>query len=174
MIVDLDRLSESPEKICSEEVVSIRDVLDAERKIECLVDVTARKSGETFYFQTKLHGTLSTQCHKCLQPTDFGIDTAFEVVVQRGGTAKAGTDRAVEEDFVYLPIGEQEFSLDQHIYENLVVNIPMQIICREDCKGLCPICGANMNKDPCTCERSGDSRWDALKSLKDKLPKSQR
>ena len=58
--------------------------------------------------------------------------------------------------------------LEDILREQIVLAMPMQRVCREDCKGICPTCGSNRNETPCDCkeDRSG-SRWAALEGLKD-------
>ncbi len=54
--------------------------------------------------------------------------------------------------------------------EQLELNIPMKPLCRPDCKGLCPTCGADRNETACSCEEpTADSRWAALAALKSRL-----
>jgi uncharacterized protein len=172
MIVELDKLSDAPQRIYGEEDLSIQDATDAERTIRYRIELLARRGGETFYFNGTLQGTLSTQCHKCLKPTDLGVDTQFDLIVQRGEAESTEEGDYSHDEYVYIPIGQQDIRLDQYIYENLVINIPMRILCEEDCKGLCPDCGADLNIEACTCNQKTDPRWEALKSLKNKLPKS--
>jgi uncharacterized protein len=94
------------------------------------------------------------------------------MVVHRGGADKAREDETEVDDYVYIPVGEQQLSLDQYLFENLIVNIPMRIVCSEDCRGLCPKCGVNLNEESCNCPPAVDSRWEGLAALKKKLPKS--
>jgi uncharacterized protein len=50
----------------------------------------------------------------------------------------------------------------------LLLNIPMRILCKEDCRGLCPKCGRNRNTNSCDCvEEAIDPRWEGLKGLRD-------
>jgi len=172
MIVELDKLSDTPRRIEGEDDLHIRDISDADRKIRYRSDLLARRSGETFYFHAKLRGILSTQCHKCLKPTDFEVDTEFDLIVQRAEAEAVEESGYSHDDYVFIPIGQQDIRLDQFIYENLALNIPMRILCNEECKGLCPNCGADLNVEECSCSRQEDPRWHALKSLKKKLPKS--
>jgi uncharacterized protein len=44
-----------------------------------------------------------------------------------------------------------------------VVSVPMVILCADDCRGLCPVCGANRNRDACRCQSAADPRWNALR-----------
>ncbi len=172
MIVELEKLSDTPRRICGEEDISIRDATDTDRKIRYRIELLARRSGETFYFNSKLRGMLSTQCHKCLKPTDFEVDTDFDLIVQRGEAEVSEDNGYTHDEYIFIPIGQHDIALDQYIYENLVINVPMRILCDEQCKGLCPDCGADLNIEPCSCNQENDPRWDALKSLKNKFPKS--
>jgi DUF177 domain-containing protein len=52
------------------------------------------------------------------------------------------------------------------VHETVVVNVPMVVACRDDCRGLCPTCGTNLNAGSCTCGDAVDSRWDALRDMK--------
>lgn len=172
MIVELEKLSDTPRRIYGEEDISIRDATDTDRKIKYRIELLARRSGETFYFNSKLRGTLSTQCHKCLKPTDFEVDTDFDLIVQRGEAGVSEDSSYTHDEYIFIPIGQQDITLDQYIYENLVINIPMRILCNEQCRGLCPECGADLNIEPCSCNQETDPRWNALRSLKNKFPKS--
>jgi uncharacterized protein len=59
--------------------------------------------------------------------------------------------------------------LAEAIREYALLEMPMQVFCREDCKGLCPTCGADLNEGPCDCRNDeGDERFAALKSLLDR------
>ena len=172
MIVELEKLSDSAQRIYGEEEIAIRDAADVERKIKYRIELLAKRSGETFYFNVKLQGTLSTQCHKCLKPADFEVDTAFDLIVQRGDIESTEESNYTHDEYIYIPIGQQDITLDQYIYENMVINIPIRILCDDGCKGLCPDCGADLNTDTCSCSQQIDPRWNALKTLKNKLPKS--
>ena len=54
---------------------------------------------------------------------------------------------------------------DPFIEEQLQLELPMKALCREDCKGLCPQCGADRNAAPCDCAPPSESRWQPLRSL---------
>ncbi len=167
MILELDRVSSVPERIEDDEVVGFRDVSGDENHIACHVDTSIRRAGETYYIETNLKGTFSTTCHKCLESTRLELNPSFRLIVQRTVGRGEPEGPAGGEDFIRLPAGQGKLSLDPYIYENLIVNIPMQISCRDDCKGLCSVCGRNLNRESCVCSGTVDSRWDALRKLKD-------
>lgn len=63
--------------------------------------------------------------------------------------------------------GENPFiDLTDLLRECIILSFPSNPVCREDCKGLCPKCGKNLNKETCTCADKGDGRWSALDGLK--------
>jgi uncharacterized protein len=60
--------------------------------------------------------------------------------------------------------------LEDVLREQVLLALPLKAICREDCKGLCPHCGRNLNQELCNCaEASEDPRWSALKDIREKL-----
>ena len=60
--------------------------------------------------------------------------------------------------------------LEDVLREQVLLAVPLKVTCREDCKGLCPVCGKNRNTEPCSCAPlMGDPRWSPLKELREKL-----
>ena len=169
VIIDLEKLTGSETVVSGDHRIPYRDMRGEDTPIMGHVDVAIQKSGEMYHLHADVHGILNTFCHKCLDKTTYELQSSFELIVQIGGERREEDQSSKEEEYIYLEKGEHEVSLDESIYESLVVSIPMQILCRSDCKGLCPNCGANLNREACTCEASGDPRWDALKKLKDRF-----
>ena len=71
-----------------------------------------------------------------------------------------------EDDIVLLENGEVD--VGQLAYTAFVLNMDTKHLCSEDCKGLCPGCGANLNVEPCRCQKQADPRWAALEQLLNK------
>ena len=67
-----------------------------------------------------------------------------------------------------------ELDLRPTIREELILSAPAYLLCREDCRGLCPGCGQDLNLGSCTCPSSRDPRWGALDALRDRLPEDAR
>lgn len=73
----------------------------------------------------------------------------------------------VKEDLEFAYYEGDRFDLGELIREQIVLALPIKPLCREDCQGLCPVCGKNRNEGPCTCRpKPADPRWRALKQLK--------
>jgi len=169
MILELDKLSKDTQEVVADELVAFGDVDGRENQIDCHIAVNVRCVAESYVIHADLEGRFSTPCHKCLEPAECHIKSSFDLIVKKASTeagASLADDDAVDEALVSLPAGANELSLDHLIFENLVSEIPIQIRCRDECKGLCSGCGANLNIAACDCKTEGDPRWDALKALR--------
>ncbi len=170
MILDLKKLS-SDERIIGDEVVLFRDRAGEENRIHCHVELSVRGQGDTSYIHADITGEFSTPCHKCLESTPHRVSSSFELVIQKAHPRSVTEPISADDDFVRIPAGQNRLEFDPYIYENLVVDIPMTITCSDDCRGLCPGCGVNLNRGKCRCTAASDPRWNELRKLKDTLSK---
>lgn len=123
-------------------------------------------------------GQLSTDleilCARCLDPVPYPVKRQFDLLYRPAGS-DIGEDREVELQDKDAAISYYEgdgVELQELLREQVLLEVPLKTVCREDCKGLCPHCGLNRNTSECQCSASlTDPRWDALKGLKDKLQK---
>jgi len=123
----------------------------------------------------RLNGELSTRveiaCARCLEPVQQDVKREFDLLYRPLG-ADAGRDEApvagTEAEISYYE-GEG-LLLEDVLREQVLLAVPVKVICRQDCRGLCPQCGANLNVAKCSCaEPLEDPRWSALKDLRSKL-----
>jgi len=123
----------------------------------------------------RVSGELSTgldvACARCLEPVRQDIRRKFDLLYRPLG-ADAGQDEqsvaGAESEISYYQ--GQGLLLEDVLREQILLAVPLKAICREDCKGLCAHCGANLNAGPCSCaEPAEDPRWSALKDLREKL-----
>jgi uncharacterized protein len=115
-----------------------------------------------YYFSGKIEGTVRSECRRCLVDTTERVAADSHLIF-----AEAGLDEADDESDVFvLDRGARSLDLRPGVREEWLLAVPAFLLCREDCKGLCPKCGADLNEGPCECPQSSDSRWDALKSVR--------
>jgi len=131
------------------------------------IRVTGRLSsaGEgRFYFTGRIEGRVAMPCRLCLEDVEVGVDEDVHLLL-----AELGADEADDPDvFLYDP-NERMLDLRPAIRETWLLSAPAYVQCRDDCKGLCPICGINLNESSCNCTTTTtDSRWDALLKHKSK------
>jgi uncharacterized protein len=123
----------------------------------------------------RLQGDLSTRlellCARCLEPVIQDVRRNFDLLYRPQG-ADAGREE------VSVTSAEAEVSyysgdgllLEDALREQVLLALPLKVICREDCKGLCPHCGKNLNQEQCSCaEPLEDPRWSALKKIREEL-----
>ncbi len=117
--------------------------------------------------QGHLRGSVEASCDRCLEPAAHAIDSPFDLFYRPA--VKTETHGEIHLDEGEVDIGFYEgdgLSLEETVREFILLNIPMQLLCKPECAGLCPQCGANRNAQPCACAvKLQDPRWDALKKL---------
>lgn len=111
-----------------------------------------------------------TPCNRCGEPMVYHHELAIEQFLaptphRRPDEVKADLDTP---DLEFAYFDGQEFDLEEIVHEQLLLELPVQFVCRHDCRGLCPRCGANLNNETCQCNQTPreDSPWSALQKLK--------
>ncbi|HUA14508.1 MAG TPA: DUF177 domain-containing protein [Verrucomicrobiae bacterium] len=123
----------------------------------------------------RLRGSLSVgldlQCARCLEPVPQDVNRQFELLYRPLG-ADAGRDELSVTD-AEAEIGYYQgegILLEDVLREQVLLALPLKVTCREDCKGLCPHCGRNLNQGECGCVTPAeDPRWEALKDIRSRL-----
>lgn len=151
MIIDLAALTPGAQVLVADEEIAFEDVDGSENRIACRIELNVRKADEAVYIHAILSGVFRTPCHRCLEPAEATVEGGFDVVVKRSSGGPRTQPDGEDGDYIYVTPDERELSLDAQVYENLVASIPIRILCKEDCKGLCPGCGADLNLEPCRC-----------------------
>lgn len=104
------------------------------------------------------------QCSRCLAEFPETLEFGFSLLL-RPGTPKPGDDE--DENLFFYEPGTPDFDLAPLLAEEISVNLPMKPVCREDCRGFCPGCGADLNQGSCGCKAvPPDPVWKSLEKLK--------
>ncbi|MGC4080722.1 MAG: DUF177 domain-containing protein [Vicinamibacterales bacterium] len=127
-----------------------------------------RKDKDKFHLVGRVTTTLELPCSRCLEPFTIAIDAPFDLRYQPHAEHRGGGEREVEVDDIDTAFYENdEIDLGQLMQEQFYLALPMKPLCKDDCKGLCPTCGTNLNKATCDCNTQWeDPRLAALRSLK--------
>ena len=119
----------------------------------------------------KLAAQLELQCARCLELVPQAIQREFELLYRPQGS-DAGRDELSVTD-AEAEIGYYRgdgLLLEDVLREQVLLALPLKVTCREDCKGLCPQCGKNLNQEQCSCNAPvEDPRWNALKEIRGRL-----
>lgn len=115
----------------------------------------------------RIRTDLETECDRCLGRASYHIDVPFDLfyspLESTAGVEEVALDEGEAEMGFYEMPG---LELEDIVREQLLLQLPMQRVCSETCKGICPVCGVNRNETSCACHPTlADDRWMALKSL---------
>jgi uncharacterized protein len=121
--------------------------------------------------QGKLSTSLETDCARCLEPLTQAVERGFDLLYRPQGADAGRDEMSVTDAEAEISYYEGEgLLLDDVVREQVLLAVPLKVTCREDCKGLCPHCGKNLNEEQCGCEVTlEEPRWAALKEIRDKL-----
>jgi len=115
---------------------------------------------------------LEFSCARCLEPVGHEVARNFDLIYRPQGVDRRGEEVSISEAETEIGYYQGEgLLLEDVLREQVLLATPVRALCREDCKGLCPQCGGNLNVVQCHCEQHvSDPRWDALSEIKKNLP----
>jgi uncharacterized protein len=121
----------------------------------------------------RLTVSMEADCDRCLELLKFPLDSEFDLFYRPAPNLKghhSGEEVAIDEGESQIAFYEGAgLELDDILREHILLTLPMQYVCSESCKGICPLCGSNRNQAVCGCsQRLVDDRWAALKILMSK------
>ncbi len=126
------------------------------------VQLATQVAGKDYHMTGELIAPMVLECSRCLEPFRLPLQLPLAWIVRR-------VEELTPED--ELPDGEfeilletQELDFTARVRETIIFNLPAKPLCLSDCRGLCPVCGQNLNVRACTCRREAvDPRWDGLR-----------
>ena len=167
MIIDISKVVKSINKEVSEEVSIELDFFESRlgkfpilQKSPVVLTI-ANQENATVFIKGSVDVTLSIPCGRCLEevPTQICFDIDKKLDIKEGILID---DEMEENDYL---IGF-ELDVDKLVYAEILVNWPMRVLCKDDCEGICKVCGANLNKGDCGCQRTElDPRMAAIQDI---------
>jgi uncharacterized protein len=141
------------------------DTSDIVKEIKYKLKINKLK--DDVFIKGKVDAGLSLQCGRCLKGFEDAIsiklDLAFKPTKSLKGDEKCELSVGELETGFYA---ENEFDLTEITKEQVMLNTPMKPLCRESCKGICPVCGTDLNEKTCECsKKQADHRFQALEKL---------
>ena len=181
-------------QIPAEEFADLKDEFRVVGPTE-VVGTVRREKGTTVILEVRVSSVMEMTCSRCLEPftvpvyedvrTRFVPPAEFAKVTAETATHDGkltGDGDSAEPEVEDLEVGgaaegeevvgiaeyrDDKIDLTEVVREQLYLALPMKPLCREDCKGLCPVCGVNRNRETCTCQEVWvDPRMAALKQWK--------
>lgn len=123
--------------------------------------------GPNVLLHGSLRGELGAECQRCLGPAAVPVDQRLRMTFAPPGDKTPAEDFVDPDDVDYAHHDREVVDLRDVLREQLLLAIPITVLCKEDCKGLCPTCGADRNSTECGCETTISlSPFAVLKNLK--------
>jgi DUF177 domain-containing protein len=135
-----------------------------------VLDAEARKDGDNVRLVGRLTTALELACSRCLEPYTIPVDSAIDLrfLPERDDEPVAGDRELGVEDADVSFYRDEVIALGDVVRELCYLALPMKPLCREDCVGLCPVCGVNRNRDTCHCQPEWiDPRMEPLRHLRE-------
>ncbi|HVK77921.1 MAG TPA: DUF177 domain-containing protein [Kofleriaceae bacterium] len=154
----------------------MRDALDGDAAAERdggAAELELYEDGTSVFAHGSITGQVTVACSRCIGPVAIPIDERVRVTFLPAHELPAEPDEEGEEgvelasdDLDVFPYDGETVDLEPLVREQFVLAVPFAPLCREDCAGLCPQCGADRNVAPCQCEKPIDPRFGPLAGLK--------
>lgn len=135
---------------------------------EIHITCNIRKLQQSVFVSGAIDTVIHLPCSRCLETALLPVSTPFRYTLVPAAPEESREEVELsEEDLEYGYYEGETVDCDPLIYEQIVLQIPMKVLCTEDCRGLCPDCGTNLNLEACNClSERVDERLAVLKKLK--------
>jgi Predicted metal-binding, possibly nucleic acid-binding protein len=106
--------------------------------------------------------SLLIPCNRCLEE----VETPFEIHIDKDIDFRQKEDDRIGELDETNYLSGYNLDVDLLVYDEILLDFPMKVLCDEDCKGLCKVCGTNLNKSSCSCDNTaGDPRMSVIRDI---------
>lgn len=133
------------------------------------INGTVKRSGVQVVVSGRLESMVSVECDRCLKSIELPVVAKFKLEYITGKDYESSHAAELTADELAVSVFDGEsIDVDELVKEQILLSVPDRALCREDCKGICSTCGADLNAGECKCAPSDvDPRWEALKRFKE-------
>ena len=144
--------------------------VDERVKLSAAAEVNGkiRLAGNEVFVNGHVDARAQVECDRCLKPVEVPVNADFELEYISGSEYETSAAAELTEAEMSVSVFDgKAIDVDEIVKEQILLTVPTRMLCREDCKGICPECGTDRNTGECSCVTSDiDPRWAALKKLK--------
>jgi uncharacterized protein len=175
MKISVDEIPQTPKEIrFSESVEELNKIFSQSSNrdfgfpVSLDVELKSYRSGLELFFDGRFEGEFEGRCGRCLEGFSFYLDKPFDfVLIPRPAKSDRKAEELHRDDLGLSYYSGDEIDLSPLIAEQVILALPTRPLCAEDCRGLCASCGANLNKESCSCAApTGDPRMAIFRTLK--------
>lgn len=129
---------------------------------QIFVTLSVNKGYSEININGKIQTIVELECDRCLSLFHQDIKSSFKIILSQVDLSVVNND----ENIIPISSNTNEVDITSPIRDALILSVPMKKLCRQDCKGLCPKCGVNLNIEKCKCVTDSiDSSWNPLKKI---------
>jgi uncharacterized protein len=116
-------------------------------------------------------GNFQVPCARCIEPVEIPLAAEFDLIFRPIGADAGAPERSITASETEIGYYQKDsLLLEDVLREQVLLSLPVRTLCKPDCKGLCPRCGANRNTQPCSCDEGpADPGWEALTGLRGRI-----
>jgi uncharacterized protein len=163
VLIQIEKLKRRPRQIVVEEQATDFPVLrelTAQSTVICNDKIRgsleAARAGDIIEVNGHLGTTVTMPCSRCLMPVTESLDIpvmlCYAEAEADGVNATGGEVELQREDLGLIPFTGPEIDMRPDLEQEILMALPQRPLCNESCKGLCPVCGCNLNQDGCDCD----------------------
>jgi uncharacterized protein len=172
MRIEVEKLPETGEPFAHtyEEGALSLDESRAHLRGPTTIEGRAGRKGDEIVLKGQMRAEVELLCDRCLRPVAAPLEVEFEEsFVSSAADDPLGEEKELGREDLHIAFYEGDaIDIDELVREQILLALPTRFVCREDCKGLCPTCGADLNEESCNCPQGeSDPRWAALEKLKE-------
>jgi uncharacterized protein len=130
---------------------------------EVEVEVMLEKSGKQLFVDADVRANGMFSCDRCTSPFSLALRAPYQMYyVWNSQDAELPDPSQVQ----VIPPGLPTIDLAEDVRQTVLLAVPLKLLCKDECRGLCPRCGADLNKESCSCPPEAvDARWASLREL---------
>ncbi len=131
---------------------------------DIVIDATLDKSNAQILLTASIQAAARFECDRCVSPFERALSTTYTMLYVTEGS---DTDQLDPAEVQVIPAGLHVIDITEDVRQSVLLAVPLKLLCSENCKGLCPTCGQNLNTGNCSCaHEESDSRWEGLRRLR--------
>jgi uncharacterized protein len=168
MMLDLTALKELPARLTLDEDANKLEMLvDGMTVLEKVrAELEIMPGDNIYYCRGQVVCNVEMECSRCLEPYRDTLQGEIDFSMRELVDGREVSPDELPETELVVADNATEVDITGPIREALMLAVPLKPLCREDCRGLCPVCGANRNEHECQCKvEKTDSRWEGLRDL---------